>query len=63
MDIVEEFLAEVKKFGVLKVSRLSGVNKGTIYKWIYGDTTPTLAKAQQVADAMGLEFLIFDKIA
>lgn len=62
MDILNEFLTEVKKFGVSKVARISGVCKHTIFNWIYGTTTPTLTKAQQVANAMGLEFLIFDKI-
>ena len=63
MDILNEFLNDINKFGVSKVARLSGVSSKTIYNWIYKITTPTLVKAQQVADAMGLEFLLFDKIA
>lgn len=61
MNILEEFICEIKKFGIKKVARLSGVPASTIYTWTRGRYAPTLPKAQQVADAMGLEFLLFDK--
>ena len=61
MNILEEFLIEIKKFGVKKVARLSGISASAIYTWTRGRYVPTLTKAQQVANAMGLEFLLFDK--
>ena len=61
MKILDEFIKEVKKFGQTKASELSGVNLKTITNWCQGITTPTLVKAQKVADVMGLEFLLFDK--
>lgn len=62
MKILEEFIAEIRKFGVRKVSRLSGVSEVTIYNWTQKRIIPTLTNAQKVANAMGLEFLIFDKL-
>ena len=62
MKILEEFIAEIRKFGVKKVSRLSGVSWVTIYNWTQKRAIPTLTNAQRVANAMGLEFLIFDKL-
>ena len=61
MKIVEEFVAEIKRFGVKKVSRLSGISSNTIYGWTQKRIAPTLQNAQKVADAMGLEFLLFEK--
>ena len=61
MKIFEEFLAEIRKFGGLKVSRLSKVPQQTIYNWTQGRSIPNIVVAQQVADAMGLEFLLFEK--
>ena len=62
MKILEEFILEIKKFGVAKVARLSGVPVETIYTWTTRRRIPTLVNAQKVADAMGLEFLLFDKL-
>ena len=61
MKILDEFIQEVKKFGQRRASELSGVALKTITNWCQGITTPTLVKAQKVANAMGLEFLLFDK--
>ena len=63
MEILNEFIAEIKRFGITKAAELSGVSYKTIWDWVSRHTIPTLVKAQQVADAMGLEFLIFDKIS
>ena len=61
MKILDEFIAEIRRFGVKKVARLSNISYQTIYNWTQGRAIPTLTNAQQVADAMGLEFLLFDK--
>lgn len=62
MKILEEFIAEIRKFGAKKASMISGVSVQTIYQWTQKRKIPTLTNAQKVADAMGLEFLIFDKL-
>ena len=62
MSIISEFLEEVKKFGMCKASRLSGVSYKTITGWFYEGRVPQLNTAAKVADAMGLEFLLFDKL-
>lgn len=59
--VMVDFIAEIKKFGISKASRLSGVTVGTIWEWTAGKRIPTLVNAAKVADAMGLEFLLFDK--
>lgn len=62
MKIVDEFIAEIKKFGVTQASRRSGVPVSTINGWVNDHRVPQLDKAQKVADGMGLEFLLFDKL-
>jgi DNA-binding phage protein len=62
MKILDDFISEIKKFGVHKVAKISGVPAWTIYEWTRGKHIPTLVNAQKVANAMGLEFLIFDKL-
>ena len=59
--IVNEFLDEIKKFGITRVARVSGVKRATIYAWITGKNSPSLASAEKVASAMGLELLLFEK--
>lgn len=61
MKILDEFIKEVRKFGQKKAAKLSGVSYYTITNWCQGITTPSLVNAQKVADAMGLEFLLFEK--
>ncbi len=61
MRILDEFVGEIKKFGVSKVAKLSCVSKTTIYGWLEGTRIPTLVNAQKVANAMGLEFLLFEE--
>ncbi len=60
MKILEEFIAELKKFGIKKAAALCDIPAGTIYQWTAGNRIPTLVNAQKVANAMGLEFLIFN---
>ena len=60
MKILDEFIEEIKKFGVSNAAMLSGVSQPALWKWIEGKTIPTLVNAQKVANAMGLEFLLFD---
>lgn len=62
MKIVDEFIAEIKKFGIVQAARVSGVSVGTINGWVYEGRAPRLDNAQKVADGMGLEFLLFDKL-
>lgn len=60
LKILDEFIFEIKKFGMKKVAIKSGVSLNTIYKWCNKKRMPSLEKAQKVANAMHLEFLIFD---
>lgn len=62
MKILDEFIGEIRNFGVKKASRLSGISYETIYHWTQRKAIPTLINAQKVANVMGLEFLIFDKL-
>lgn len=62
MKILEEFIAEIRKFGIRKVAKLSGVSEFTIGQWLYQGRIPSLVNAEKVASAMGLEFLLFDKL-
>lgn len=58
--LINEFLNEIKKFGIAKLSMLSGVAQTTLTKWCSGEIVPTLVNAQKVASAMGLEFFLFE---
>ena len=60
MKILDEFIEEIKNFGVSKAASLSGVSQAALWKWVSKETIPTLVNAQKVANAMGLEFLLFD---
>lgn len=60
MDILKEFIEEIKKFGIKKAAELSGVSRFTIYDWTRGKRIPTIVNAQKVANAMGMEFLLFE---
>ena len=60
MKILDEFIEEIKNFGVSKAASLSGVSQAALWKWVAKETIPTLANAQKVANAMGLEFLLFE---
>lgn len=59
--LLDEFIREIKKFGISKVEKLSGINRNTISSWIRKKYIPTMDNAQKVANAMGLEFLLFEK--
>ena len=61
MKILEEFIQELKAFGIKKASIISGVSSGTIYNWTRRRRTPALDAAQKVANAMGLEILLVEK--
>lgn len=62
MKILDEFIAEIRKFGMAKAARIAGIPKCTVYDWVYGLSIPTMTNAIKVADAMGLEFLLFEKL-
>lgn len=59
--ILEEFIKEIKAYGIRKTATVSGVSLSTISSWVYHICEPTLCNAQRVADAIGLEFLLFEK--
>lgn len=59
--ILDDLLKEIRYRGAYAVSRASGVPKTTIESWLYGKAIPSLVKAAIVADAIGLELLLFDK--
>lgn len=59
--LLDDFISEIKKFGISKAERLSGINRNTISAWIRKKYIPTMDNAQKVANAMGLEFLLFEK--
>jgi DNA-binding phage protein len=68
IDMVEEkpqilidFLSEISKFGAKRAARKSGVAYTTILNWLHYKAMPTLDNAQKVANAIGMEFLLFDK--
>lgn len=60
--ILDELLKEIRLRGSLEVSRKSGIAKNTIESYLYGKAIPSLVKAEKLADAMGLELLMFDKL-
>ena len=62
MKILKDFVKEIRKFGIRKASILSGVSYETIYNWTFRGKSPLLTTAQKVANAMGLEFLLFDML-
>ena len=62
MKILDEFVAEIKKFGMFELSKKSGVSYTAIYQWVHKQKVPTIINAQRCAHAMGLEFLLFDKL-
>jgi transcriptional regulator with XRE-family HTH domain len=62
MPILDEFIKEIKEFGIYKAAKISGVSAYTLYNWTQKKAMPSLAKAQKVANAMGLEFLIFEML-
>lgn len=62
MKVLDEFISEIRKFGAKKAADLSGVSVQNIYDWTNKRSIPTLINAQKVANAMGLEFLIFEKL-
>jgi transcriptional regulator with XRE-family HTH domain len=62
MKLLYAFLAEIKKVGMAKVARMSGYSINTIQSWVYGRSVPSLLNAQKVANAIGMEFLLFDKV-
>lgn len=59
--LLDDFLTEVKKYSAVELSKKSGVNPNTIYSWRHGTSIPNLESAELVADAMDMEFLLFDK--
>ena len=61
MKIIDDFIAEIRRFGIKKVANLSGVSREVITLWCSKKINPTLANAEKVADAMGFEFLLFEK--
>ena len=63
MKLLYELNAEMKKFGIQRLAKVSGFSQNTLYNWTSGKSVPTITNAQKVANAMGLEFLIFEKLS
>lgn len=61
MGFLENFIKEIRKFGLTKAAKLSNISFRTIRGWCSGKRIPTLDRVIQVADAMGLELLLFEK--
>lgn len=59
---LDDFLEELKKFGVRKAARIVGIHEQTLYAWTQKRQEPRFTAAQKVANAIGLEFLLFDKL-
>lgn len=60
--VLDEFIAEIKKYGVTRAAYASGISQATLWKWVGKQAVPTLVNAQVVANAIGFEFLLFDKL-
>lgn len=58
MDIVEELIEETRNYKIEDLAKKTGLCRSTIAGWRNG-MQPTLANAQKVANAMGMEFLLF----
>lgn len=43
---------------ISKIAKLSGVNKGTIENWLYGNVMPSIDKAEKIFTALGYEIKI-----
>ncbi len=61
MNIMDEFIEEIKAFGIGRLVIKSGVSKSTIEKWVYYGNIPSLEMAQKVLNAIGLELQIVEK--
>lgn len=48
----------VKKKGVAEVSRLTGLNRESLYKTVNGQTSPTWDTMQRILKALNLDFSI-----
>ena len=60
--VLDEFIKEIRRYGVTRTAKVSGISQATLWKWVSKQATPTLVNAQQVANAIGFEFLLFDKL-
>lgn len=61
MKILYQLNEEMKKYGIRKLAKKAGFSENTLYNWTSGKSCPTVENAQAVANAMGMEFLLFEK--
>lgn len=61
VEILDDFINEIKKHTIKELAAKSGVHENTIYNWTKRKEIPTLINAQKVANAMDMEFLLFEK--
>lgn len=61
MKLLYELNAEMKKFGICKLAKLSGFSANTLYNWTSGKSVPTLLNAEKVARAMGFDYVLTKK--
>ena len=62
LNVIEDFLNQVRIYGLSMAARKSGVSFGTIAGWIYEGRAPRFDLVIRLADAIGMEFLLFDKL-
>jgi DNA-binding phage protein len=62
MKILYELIAEMKKYGIRKIAKDTGISENTLYNWSSGKSIPTIINAQRVASAIGMELLLFEKL-
>ena len=48
----QEILEAVKKYGIAKIARRSGLHYNTIRKWVINKTSPSIANYQKIIDAV-----------
>lgn len=46
------------KFTTAKIAEMSGINKGTIENWLYGNVMPSIENVEKIFNALGYEIVI-----
>ena len=61
MKVLYALIEEMRRYGIRKISKKTGINEYTLYNWSSGKSVPTITTAQKVANAMGMELFLFAK--
>ncbi len=61
--VKEQFITLLKQsnMSIQRIAKASGVNRGTINNWYYGNTMPTIDKAVAALEAVGYKVTVSDK--